>query len=94
MQRVTSLFLLISAATLRAAPTSAPTAALPEKHRALLESHCQSCHGAEKQKGKFRVDDLPFSIADIASAERWQKVLNALNSGEMPPEEEKQPAAA
>ncbi len=93
MQRVTSLFLLISAAALRAAPPSAPTAALPEKHRALLESHCQSCHGAEKQKGKFRVDDLPFSITDIASAERWQKVLNALNSGEMPPEEEKQPAA-
>jgi hypothetical protein len=27
----------------------------------------------------------------VATAERWQKVLNAMNSGEMPPEEEKQP---
>lgn len=70
-----------------------PKAAMPERHRSLLEAHCQACHGPEKQKGKFRVDDLPLLIADLPTAERWQKVLNALNSGEMPPEEEKQPEA-
>ncbi len=64
-------------------------AAMPEKHHPLLKEHCHSCHNAEKQKGKFRVDDLPFAIGDNRSAERWQKVLNALNSGEMPPEDEK-----
>lgn len=67
-----------------------PQAAFPEKHRALLKEHCFSCHNAEKQKGKFRLDDLAFSITDNRSAERWQKVLNAVNSGEMPPEDEKQ----
>ena len=56
----------------------------------MLEAHCLSCHNAEKQKGKFRLDDLPFAISDNGTAERWQKVLNAVNSGEMPPEEEKQ----
>ena len=66
---------------------------MPERHRALLSQHCQGCHGEEKQKGKFRVDDLPLQIADAHTAERWQKVLNAINSGEMPPEEEKQPEA-
>jgi mono/diheme cytochrome c family protein len=66
---------------------------MPERHRALLEQHCQGCHGPEKQKGKFRVDDLPLTITDLATAERWQKVLGAMNSGEMPPEEEKQPEA-
>ena len=75
------------------ASESAPGASLPEKHRAFLQTHCENCHGPEKQKGKFRVDDLPFSLADIPSAERWQKVLNALNSDEMPPEDEKQPPA-
>lgn len=64
---------------------------VPARHRALLERHCQGCHGAEKQKGKFRLDDLPMGIGNVETAERWQKVLNALNSGEMPPEEEKQP---
>ena len=74
--------------------SAAQSVAMPEKHRALLRTHCVSCHGPEKQKGKFRVDDLPFQVADIETAERWQKVLNALNSGEMPPEKQKQPANA
>lgn len=55
----------------------------------MLNEHCFSCHNEEKQKGKFRLDDLPFSIGDNRSAERWQKVLNAVNSGDMPPEDEK-----
>ncbi|MCB1086726.1 MAG: DUF1592 domain-containing protein, partial [Verrucomicrobiae bacterium] len=68
--------------------------AMEAKHLALLEEHCVSCHGSEKQKGHFRVDDLPFEISDIETAERWQKVLNQMNSGDMPPEDEKQPAGA
>ncbi len=68
--------------------------AMPEKHRALFKEHCVSCHGPEKQKGKFRVDDLPLSITNVEIAEKWQKVLNAMNSGDMPPEDEKQPASA
>lgn len=69
-----------------------PQAVFAEKHRAVLKDHCVSCHGAEKQEGKFRVDDLPFTITTIEVAEKWQKVLNAINAGEMPPEDEKQPA--
>ncbi|HTN77285.1 MAG TPA: DUF1592 domain-containing protein, partial [Pirellulaceae bacterium] len=65
-------------------------ASLPEQHRAVLRKHCEKCHGEAKQEGKFRIDDLPLAIANIESAERWQKVLNALNSGEMPPDDEKQ----
>lgn len=68
--------------------------AMPEKHRALFKEHCVSCHGPEKQKGKFRVDDLPLSITNVEIAEKWQKVLNAMNSGDMPPEDEKQPPSA
>jgi hypothetical protein len=68
-----------------------PPAEVPAKHRALLEKHCLACHGPEKQKGKFRVDDLSYSITDVETAEKWQKILNAMNAGEMPPEEEEQP---
>jgi hypothetical protein len=73
------------------AAAAPPPAGLPERHRALLKENCQSCHGPEKQKGKFRVDNLPAVIRTVEEAERWQKVLNAMNSAEMPPEEEKQP---
>jgi hypothetical protein len=73
------------------APSAPPRAEMHDRHRAFLEDHCKQCHGPEKQKGKFRVDDLPFAIEDLQNAERWQKILNSLNSGEMPPEEEQQP---
>lgn len=82
---------LIAASPALAIAADAPTTALIQnRHRALLETYCVDCHGAEKQKGKFRVDTLPFSLTDVNTAERWQKILNALNSGDMPPDDSKQ----
>ncbi len=72
---------------------AAVEAVVANSHRAFFESYCVSCHNSDKQKGKVRLDDLPFQIADIPTAERWQKVLATLNAGQMPPEEEKQPSA-
>jgi hypothetical protein len=68
-----------------------PQAAVHRKYEALLKDHCVSCHNEEKHKGSVRLDNLSFEIQSVEAAERWQKVLNALNSGEMPPEDEKQP---
>ncbi|MFC5453271.1 DUF1592 domain-containing protein [Prosthecobacter fluviatilis] len=73
--------------------TEAPGhAVMDQRHKVLFQETCVSCHGPEKQKGKFRVDDLSFEIKDLETAEKWQKVLNQMNSGDMPPEDEKQPA--
>ncbi|RFC42921.1 MAG: Protein of unknown function DUF1592/DUF1588/DUF1587/ DUF1585/DUF1595/Planctomycete cytochrome C [Verrucomicrobia bacterium] len=83
--------LLLVPAWIQAA-AEAPKAAMNERHKSLLQDHCVSCHGPDKQKGKFRVDELSFSLSNLETAEKWQKVLNQMNSGEMPPEEEKQPA--
>ncbi len=85
---------LLLAHSLAHAANDAPGAVMNERHKSLLQENCAKCHDAEKQKGKFRVDDLPFTITNVESAERWQKILNSLNSGEMPPEDEKQPASA
>jgi len=82
-------FLLLLPAVTQAAP---PQAALDESHRTFLRKHCTTCHNAEKQKGKVRLDDIPFVLDDIPTADLWQKVLNSVNSGEMPPEDEPQPA--
>ncbi len=68
-------------------------AVMPAAHRGLLEQHCLRCHGEREPQGNFRMDDLPLEIADVRTAERWQKVLDALNAGEMPPQDEPQPAA-
>ena len=67
--------------------------AMAASHRAVFQRYCFDCHGGDKQEGGVRLDDLPFAIEQLEQAERWQKVLNVLNSGEMPPAESRQPTA-
>ena len=87
--RLLLLLLLVLLPTItQAAP---PRAALDESHRTFLREHCTACHNADKQKGKVRLDDIPFVLDDIPTADVWQKVLNSVNSGDMPPEDEPQP---
>ncbi|MDG2124574.1 MAG: DUF1587 domain-containing protein, partial [Verrucomicrobiales bacterium] len=63
----------------------------PEKHQPFLQQYCFDCHDADTEKGKVNLEDLSFQITTIEQAERWQKVLNAINAGEMPPEKKPQP---
>lgn len=65
-------------------------AAEPE---AFLQEYCIQCHGAEKQKGDRRFDGLANDFADADTAYDWQEVLDMLNLGEMPPEDEPQPSS-
>ena len=60
--------------------------------RALLTKHCLECHGAEKTKGKFRVDQLDFAFAGRTAHERWQAVREQVVSGAMPPKAKPRPA--
>lgn len=85
---------LLLAPALQHAVAEPPRAAVNERHQTLLNTYCLKCHGVEKQEGKFRLDNLAFVITDLETAERWQKVLNVLNAGEMPPSDEKQPGRA
>ena len=68
-----------------------PKVEFPEKHRAFFKAHCLDCHDSETQEGKVDLETLPFRITTIEQAELWQKVLGALNSGEMPPKDSEQP---
>jgi hypothetical protein len=82
-------------ATLSAAATAAaPQARLDDRHREFLAKHCIACHGEKEQEGEVRLDRIGFTVDSVATADLWQKVLNQLNSGEMPPEDAPQPEAA
>ena len=82
-----ALCLASAALTVITPARAGPPAVMPDRHRDLLQNHCAACHGPEKQESRFRVDTLPSAITSIEAAERWQKVLNAMNAGEMPPED-------
>ena len=56
-----------------------------------LSEHCTRCHGSEEQNGETRLDTLSLKIADSDTALHWQEVLDVLNLGEMPPEDEPAP---
>ena len=69
-------------------------ARFPAKINQFLNTHCVSCHGPDKQKGKFRIDRLEQDLINGAHGDDWHEVLDALNLGEMPPEDEPQPSGA
>ena len=57
-----------------------------------IEDYCISCHGTKKQKGDTRFDHLDYVISDNLEAVHYQDILDVLNSGEMPPEDDPQPS--
>ena len=80
---VIGLFVIAAASTSRADVALKP----------FLENYCLQCHGAEKQKGDRRFDLLGADLKNHDDAESLQEILDQLNLGEMPPEEEKQPSS-
>ncbi|MEY5011436.1 MAG: hypothetical protein RLZZ253_2575, partial [Verrucomicrobiota bacterium] len=68
-----------------------PRVALEDRHREFLNTHCVECHGEKKQEGKVRLDQIAFQLDTVQGADLWQKVLNNVNSGDMPPEDASQP---
>lgn len=57
-----------------------------------LRTHCLKCHGPQRQKSDFRVDQhLPNDFVASSALEKWTEVLNVLNAGEMPPKGEPRP---
>jgi hypothetical protein len=67
---------------------------MPEARRDFFKSYCIRCHNADKRKGDLLLDGISFKLDSVENAERWQKILNQLNSGNMPPEEAEQPDKA
>lgn len=68
----------------RAAHAAAPM-------EAFLEKHCISCHGPDKKKGDLRIDLLSRDFKSGLDTHLWHEVMEKINAGEMPPEDEVQP---
>ena len=71
--------------------TGAVTGAELEPFEAFLKTHCLSCHGPEKEKGNLRIDELSRDFKSGLDTHLWHEVIERINSGEMPPEEEPRP---
>ncbi len=69
------------------------SASAAEPFEVFLETHCVRCHGADKQKGDLRVDRLSRDFRSGEDGHLWAEVVERVNAGEMPPEDEAQPSA-
>ena len=56
-----------------------------------FSEHCTRCHGEKKQKGDLRVDTLEINFDSPKIMGNWEEIMNRINSGDMPPEDEKRP---
>ncbi len=68
--------------------TTAPAA---EPYEAFMEKHCIRCHGPEKMKRDLRIDTLSRDFKAGVDGHLWAEIVERINSGEMPPEDEPQP---
>jgi mono/diheme cytochrome c family protein len=84
MSRVFSFFVLCVVGT-----TLVPAA---EPIEAFLQTHCVRCHGPKKEKGDLRIDKLSRDFKAGGDAHLWAEIVERINAGEMPPEEEPQPS--
>lgn len=57
-------------------------------------AHCVRCHGPEKQKAELALHTIPGDLSRDGNVELWETILERLESGEMPPENEPQPIDA
>jgi len=58
-----------------------------------LTEHCIRCHGETTSKGELRLDGIEKNLSRPATFERWQKIMERVQAGEMPPKDELQPNA-
>ena len=84
----------ILALTVTLVSLSSIQAAIPlSKVQPFLQKHCTECHGAKKQENNKRFDSLSTKLSEVQTIQAWQEILDQLNSGSMPPEDQPRPEA-
>ena len=71
----------------------ASTGSAAEPFEGFLTKHCVSCHGPKKSKGDLRLDQLSRDFKSGVDGQLWAEVVEKINAGEMPPEDEPRPTA-
>jgi len=77
--------------TFSSLPLKAAGDAEPVHH--FLATYCNDCHGAEKQKGDRRFDQLALPVSQVDTLTELKDILDQINLGEMPPKKSKQPTS-
>ena len=72
----------------------AESARLDKAVKPFFEAHCNKCHNEKKQKGDLRLDNLIVDYGSPKIMGHWEEIMNRINSGDMPPDDEERPKPA
>jgi Protein of unknown function (DUF1588)/Protein of unknown function (DUF1592)/Protein of unknown function (DUF1585)/Planctomycete cytochrome C len=86
MLRRSCLVIALSLAAIMGLPFSAHADIKP-----FLNQFCVRCHGETKAEGKLSLHALPETEVNKADVAKWKAVFDKLETGEMPPDDAKQP---
>lgn len=88
---------LLLACVLHGACTSSPANAADHpdndglKAVQILRRYCVGCHGEKTNKAEFVLHDINPDIASGKDLDRWEKILEMVSIGDMPPKDKAQP---
>ncbi|MEW4489528.1 DUF1592 domain-containing protein [Thalassoglobus sp. JC818] len=80
---VSGSVLLLSASILNAETTRKR----PDEINKFLTEHCAGCHEGEYSEANFDITALQADTSDSKNLERWVRIYDRVEQGEMPPEE-------
>src|SRR3989441_10990956 len=94
MKRITRHPLRLALSLIVASALPCTAANYERKIRPLLKEYCLGCHSTEKHKGDLDLERFT-SLSEVTKHPKvWQRVVEQISLGEMPPKEKPQPAAA
>ncbi len=67
------------------------TQAADVNFRGFFERHCVKCHSGEKPKGDLVLENLTADFTGKTNIDRWERILEQLASGDMPPKKKPRP---
>ena len=94
MRLLLPITLIITALLAAASLHAADSRELESVVKPFFAEHCNSCHGAKKQKGDLRTDTLKLDFDSPKTMAHWEEIMNRINSGDMPPDDEPRPKPA
>src|SRR4051794_17328331 len=82
------------ASPIKAAKAPAPSLSFTGDVLPLLNKYCTNCHGGMRPRAGFPLDRYKTEEEVARVRQVWQKVVERLRAGDMPPEFRKQPSPA
>ena len=90
--RCLCLILILTLVTFTANPGEKDTSDFSQNGASFLEQHCFSCHTGDQPAADLSLDAFTDNPSLIKNREIWERILDMVTTGQMPPSDSDQPS--